>query len=588
MNSLTQELSQIFGGAFVEYGFAPNYGKVTPSDRPELSQFQCNGALAAAKQTGHNPRALAEKIAQKVAENEIFREVSIAGPGFINIILADDYLVRYIMRMVEDKTLGCPTAVEPQTILVDYGGANIANPLHVGHLRSAIIGECLKRLARFIGHTVVGDIHLGDWGLQMGMIISELERRQPDLPYFDSTFTGPFPQEPPFTISDLEEIYPAVSQRAKTDEQALEAARQATFELQKGRKGYRALWQHIYNVSVADLRNEYDRLNIHFDLWLGESDTQPLIDGMLEQLQSDGFATESEGALVIGVTEARDTKELPPLILRKSDGAILYGTTDLATIMQRVQDYSPNLILYVVDKRQADHFDQVFRSAYKTKIAPETLVMEHIGFGTMNGPDGRPFKTRSGGVMKLKDLVTMITDKAMERVQNSELATAEPEQLIEMAQQIGVATLKFADLMNHRLKDYQFDLERFSVFEGCTGPYHLYVAVRINSLLEKAENRGLCAGEILPPSSEDERQILLRLIDFPDVIQAAFEQRAPNYLCDYLYKLASAYSRFYHNYRILTETDLSRQASWLKVSQAVLVVLRQSLTILGIEVPKRM
>lgn len=588
MNSLTQELARIFGDAFVEHGFAANYGKVTPSDRPDLSQFQCNGALAAAKQIGHNPRALAEKIVQRVAQNNIFEEVSIAGPGFINIKLADDYLVRYVMRMVEDKTLGCPTAVEPQTIIVDYGGANIAKPLHVGHLRSAIIGECLKRLARFIGHTVIGDIHLGDWGLQMGMIISELERRQPDLPYFDPTFTGPYPQEPPFTISDLEEIYPAVSQRAKTDEQVLEAARQATFELQKGRKGYRALWQHIYNVSVADLKNDYDRLNIHFDLWLGESDTQPLIEEMLEQLQLGGFASESEGALVIGVTEVGDTKELPPLILRKSDGAILYGTTDLATIIERVQDYSPNLILYVVDKRQADHFDQVFQSAYKTKIAPETLAMEHIGFGTMNGPDGRPFKTRSGGVMKLKDLIAMITDKAMERVKSSELAPAEPEQLMAMAQQIGVATLKFADLMNHRLKDYQFDLERFSVFEGCTGPYHLYVAVRINSLLEKAVTRGLCTGDLLPPSSEDERQILLRLVEFPDVILAAFEQRAPNYLCDYLYKLASAYSRFYHNHRILTETDLSRQASWLQLSQAVLVVLRQSLAILGIEVPKRM
>ncbi len=589
MNSLTQELSGVLGEAFAACGLDAGYGKVAPSDRPDLCQFQCNGAMAAAKQARKNPALVAAAVVEAIKDPAIFEAITVAGPGFINLTLTDAFLARFVQRMADDERFGCRVVAEPQTVMVDYGGANIAKPLHVGHLRSAIIGESLKRLARFVGHRVIGDIHMGDWGLQMGMIISEMARRQPELPYFDPQFTGPYPEDPPFTISDLEEIYPAVSQLAKTDEQVLEAARQATFELQNGRPGYRALWQHIFNVSVADLQGDYQRLNIQFDLWLGESDAQPLIPAMVERLRAEGLAKLSEGALVIEVAEADDKKELPPLILTKSDGAYLYGTTDLATIAQRVRDYQPELILYVVDKRQADHFVQVFRSAYKTGIAPETLRMEHIGFGTMNGPDGRPFKTRAGGVMKLKDLIAMITEKALEKVQNSELASElDPEQMLELAQTIGVATLKFADLMNHRLKDYLFDLERFSVFEGCTGPYHLYVAVRINSILKKAAAKGLSAGPMLAPAGPEERDILLKLVEFPDVIFAAFEQRSPNYLCDYLYQLASAFTRFYHQYRILTEPDPARQASWLQLSQTVLAVLRQTLDILGMEVPERM
>lgn len=589
MESLKQQLTSIVSDAFIAAGLDRAYGEVVVSSRPDLGQFQCNGALPAAQQQKANPRQIAQQVVDILAVSPVFREVSIAGPGFINLVLTDEFLATHVQQMAAAAQLGYEPAAEPQKVIIDYGGANIAKPLHVGHLRAAIIGESLKRLARFLGHDVLGDIHLGDWGLQMGMVISELERRWPDLPYFDPAYQGEYPAESPVTIADLDEIYPAVSSRAKEDAAVMEAAKRATVLLQEGHPGYRALWQHIHDVSVADLKTDYDRLNIEFDLWLGESDTQARIPALIERLRAEGLAYQSQGALVVDVAEPGDKKELPPLMLVKSDGAVLYDTTDLATIEQRVQDYAPDLILYVVDKRQGDHFVQVFRAAYKTGIAPASLKLEHIPFGTMNGPDGRPFKTRAGGVMKLKELIQMITDKARERMQAAEIGRefSEAEQA-EIARLVGIATLKFADLMNHPARDYVFDLDRFAAFEGRTGPYLLYTAVRINSILRKAAERGLAAGRILPPAGDAERDVLLKIAELPDVLVLAFEKRAPNYLCDYAYTLAALFTRFYHEHHILREENPAQQASWLGLASLSLTTLTLVLDLLGIEIPQRM
>lgn len=589
MKSLKSQLTQIVAEAFADNGFDPGYGSVEKSNRPDLGQFQCNGALAAAKQYKMNPRQLAQKVVDSLQANPILQDISLAGPGFINITLSDEFLADHIQHAAQDERLGCDAVSPVMKIIVDYGGANIAKPLHVGHLRAAIIGESLKRLARFLGHDVLGDVHLGDWGLQMGMIISELERRQPELPYFDPDYRGSYPQEPPFTIEDLEEIYPTVSARAKDDPAVMEAARQATYQLQQDHRGYRALWQHIFDVSVADLKADYHALNIDFDLWYGESHTQDRLPRLIERLQREGWAYQSQGALVVDVNEAEESKNLPPLMLVKSDGAVLYGTTDLATIEQRVEDYDPDLLLYVVDKRQSDHFRQVFRAAHKTGIAPESLNMIHIGFGTMNGKDGKPFKTRAGGVMKLKDLIRMITDKALERMNAADIAKEySEEERQEIARIIGVATLKFADLMNHYTTDYIFDLDRFASFDGRTGPYLLYTAVRIKSILRKAAEQGLEPVRILPAASQVERDLFLKLADFPNALDLAFENYAPNYVCEYAYTLASLFTSFYHEHHILREDDPARQASWLGLAQISLAVLEQVLNLLGIEVPERM
>lgn len=589
MKSLREHLTDIVAGAFVAAGFDSTYGEVTISNRPDLSQFQCSGALVAAKQAKLNPGQIARQVVDKLVQLDLFREVSLAGPGFINLTVTDEYLIEHIQGVAQDERLGVEKVTPPHQIIIDYGGANIAKPLHVGHLRAAIIGESLKRLARFLGHNVLGDVHLGDWGLQMGMVISELERRQPDLSYFDPGYSGPYPVEPPVTIADLEEIYPAVSERAKKEPEIMAAARQTTQELQRGRPGYRALWQHIFDISVADLKADYARLNIEFDLWLGESDTQARLPALIEQLRAEGWAYESQGALVIDVAEPADKKELPPLMLTKSDGAVLYGTTDLATIQQRVETFNPDLILYVVDGRQGDHFTQVFRSAYKTGITPARLKLEHIGFGTMNGQDGKPFKTRQGGVMKLKDLIHMITAQALERMGEAELAKDYTQaERMEIARTVGVAALKFADLMNHPSKNYVFDLDRFASFEGRTGPYLLYTVVRINSILRKAAEQGLEPGPLVLPASQVERDILLKLAELPDSLTLAFEKRAPNYLADYAYNLASLFTRFYHEHHILREENETRRASWLGLSALSLAGLELVLDLLGIEAPERM
>jgi arginyl-tRNA synthetase len=592
MTSLKETMTQTVSGAFAALGYGASFGQVVESARPDLSQFQCNGALGAAKQSKAKPRDVAQRVVEALilapGANAVFRTLDIAGPGFINIDLTDAYLTDHISGLASDARLGCEPVLKPLKIVVDYGGANIAKPMHVGHLRSSIIGECLKRIGRFLGHEVVGDVHLGDWGLQMGMLIAEMADRYPELPYFDAAKTADYPAESPVSIVDLQQLYPEASQRAKSNADAMEAARRATMELQAGRAGYRALWAHFVKVSVSELKSDFAALGVSFDLWLGESDVNELIPVLVESLRASGFAVASEGALIIDVSESADSRELPPLLLTKSDGAVLYATTDLATIEDRVRDGS-NLVLYVVDNRQADHFVQVFRAARKTHVAPLTVGLEHIGFGTMNGSDGKPFKTREGGVMRLRDLMNTVTAKARDRMTEAEVAIGySEEERASIARDVGLGALKYADLMNHRTKDYVFDLERFSSFEGKTGPYLLYATVRIKSILRKAEVRNLSPGQLIAPASDAERKLVLALAKFPDVISATFESRAPNTLAEYTYNLATTFNRFYSEHHILRETDSAQQQSWLTLVSCTARALEQALQLLGMQVPDRM
>jgi arginyl-tRNA synthetase len=581
MTSLAMELTRAAGAAFAAEGLDPGFGLVQASDRPDLAQFQCNGALAAAKAAKSNPRAIAEKIAARLKADRRFAKVEIAGPGFINLDLTDATL---------DARIAMPQMPAPsngKTALIDFGGYNIAKPLHVGHLRSTIIGDCLQRLFRANGWKVVSDVHLGDWGLQMGQLISEVEARGIAPLYFDSAFEGPYPEQSPVTMEDLEELYPAASAACKADPARLERARRATVELQEGRPGYRALWRHFVTVSEIGLARETGSLGVRFDLWNGESSVDALIAPMLEDLKARGFAEMDAGALVIAVAEDGDKKPMPPLLLVKSDGGVLYGTTDMATIVERMRDYKPDLILYVVDHRQHGHFEQVFRAARKTGLSGNALL-EHAGFGTINGPDGKPFKTRAGGVMKLYDLIAMAVVEAKSRLAEQGLGTdysAEEKETI--ANQIALATIKFADLSNHRTTDYVFDLERFSKFEGKTGPYLQYAAVRIKSILRRAEGEGHVSGAPGVHSPE-ERVLALQIVSFEDVLLAAEQKRAPNILCDYAFTLAQNFSRFYAAHHILSESDEGLRASRLGLCARVLGVMTESLALLGIAVPERM
>jgi arginyl-tRNA synthetase len=587
MNALSAELSAIAGAAFAAEGLSQAYGQVTRSDRPDLAQFQCNGALAAAKAARANPRAIAERIAARLKGDPIFAKIEIAEPGFINLDITDDALGARLDAMAKDARLGAPQNGEGKTAVIDFGGANIAKPMHVGHLRSAIIGDSLQRLHRANGWNVVSDIHLGDWGLQMGQLISEIDHRGIAPIYFDASFAGPYPDESPVTMDDLEEIYPAAAAACSADESRLAEARQATADLQAGRAGYRALWKHFFNVSKFGLDREYGSLGVHFDLWKGEASVDPLVGPMIEDLKVRQIATLSEGALVVAVELNSDKKEMPPLILVKQDGAVLYGTTDLATIIDRVREQNPDLILYVVDQRQHLHFEQVFRAATKAGIAGKA-TLEHAGFGTMNGTDGKPFKTRAGGVMKLFDLIAMATAEAEKRLAEQGLGAGYgADERADIAKKVAIATIKFADLSNFRLTDYVFDLERFSRFEGKTGPYLQYAAVRIQSILRRAAGEGFAIGESAIRSPE-ERVLFLQLLSLPDAMANAERARAPNILCDYVFTLAQHYSRFYAEHHILSEQDVAIRSSRLGLCQLTLTALAKVLGILGIEVPQRM
>ncbi|MBI5015835.1 MAG: arginine--tRNA ligase [Deltaproteobacteria bacterium] len=589
MGSLTQQLTVLVARSFEACGLDPKFGEVVVSQRPELGQFQCNGALPAARIARKSPRDVAQAVVDALSERAWFADVSLAGPGFVNLTLTDEALAAFLRQTASDERLGCDPADEPEVVLIDFGGPNVAKAMHVGHLRSSIIGDCLQRLFRFAGHRVVSDVHLGDWGTQMGMLICEMRRRRPDLPYFDAGFAGPYPAEPPVTIDDLEQMYPAVSARCKEDDVEADAARQATVDLQEGRPGYRALWQHFVDVSLAGLRRDFGRLGVTFDLWLGESHAHSRIAALIERLKAQGFAARSEGAWIVplGAGEG-EGKELPPLLLVKSDGAVLYGTTDLATLEERVQDVGARRVLYVVDQRQALHFQQVFRAARLTGVAGET-ALEHIAFGTVNGPDGKPFKTRTGGVMRLQDLIGLAVEQVARRMEEAGVAQGySEEERRDIAHKVGLAAVKFADLSNHRLSNYIFDLDKFTRFEGKTGPYLQYAAVRIQSILRKAEERGLAPGELLAPSATAERDLMLRMGQLPDAVGAALAERAPNFLCEHLYELSQAWSRFYQQCHILSEPDEARRDSWLALAALCLRQIQLVLHLLGIEVPERM
>jgi arginyl-tRNA synthetase len=587
MTPLLAELSAITGRAFADEGFDPALGATQVSDRPDLAQFQCNGALAAAKLAKSAPRAIAERVAARLREDGIFAKVEIAGPGFINLTVADDAFAFRAADMAADPRLGAPETGVDKLLVIDFGGTNVAKPMHVGHLRAAIIGDSLQRLFRANAWRVLSDVHLGDWGLPMGQLLVEIGRRGIARIYFDPAFTGPYPEESPITMEELEELYPAASAACKADPVRLDEARRATAELQSGRAGYRALWRHFFDVSEVGLKREFESLGVKFDLWKGEADVDALIPPMIDDLKANRIAVESEGALIVPVSEADDKKEVPPAMLLKSDGAVLYATTDLATIIDRVRAHDPDLILYVVDQRQHMHFEQVFRAARKAHLNGKA-VLEHAGFGTVNGPDGKPFKTRAGGVMKLYDLIAMATKEAEARLAEQGLAKEYPaEERAEIARAVGIAAIKFADLSNVRTSDYVFDLARFTRFEGKTGPYLQYAAVRIHSILRKADDEGFARANPLIRSPE-ERKLLLLLLGLPDAMGVAETRRAPNVLCDYVFSLAQEFSRFYTAHHIMSETDATLRAARLGLCELTLRVLVKVLDLLGIEVPERM
>ena len=586
IDMITEEVTK----AFVNHGYEEKFGMVSFSNRPDLCQFQCNGALAAAKQYKKAPIMIANEVVEDLKENELFGEVTAIMPGFINIKVSDEQLAKYVNEMNHSDHYGVEENKAPKTIVIDYGGPNVAKPLHVGHLRSAIIGESIKRIQRFVGNNVVGDVHLGDWGLQMGLIICELKERKPELVYFDESYEGKYPTQAPFTISELEEIYPTASGKSKVDEEFRAKALQATFDLQNGNRGYNALWMHILNVSVSDLKKNYEKLNVSFDLWKKESDAQPYIPEMVEYLKENGYATYSEGALVVDVKTEADTKEVPPCIILKSDGSALYATTDLATIIERVKLFNPDEITYVVDKRQEMHFEQVFRTVRKAKLAKDDLKLNFLGFGTMNGKDGKPFKTREGGVMRLEVLIRQIADAVYEKMmENREMDADEARKIADI---VGLAALKYADLSNQASKDYVFDIDRFTSFEGNTGPYILYTIVRIKSIISKyMEVKGvdhLDKTEILAPANASEKDLMLEISKFSNMITMVAEENAPHKVCQYIYDLANAFNRFYHENKIIGCEDEARRASWISLISFVSDILGTCIDLLGFSAPDRM
>lgn len=589
MEKLIDLISQQVSKAFEAAGFAPELGRVSVSARPDLCEYQCNGCMKAAKEYHKAPIQIAEAVVAQLKENPAFSAAEAVKPGFINLRLAPEYVRDYLMQMSGAEKFGLQGEQEPRTVVIDYGGANVAKPLHVGHIRPAIIGEAVKRIERYMGNRVIGDVHLGDWGLQMGLIIEGIRERQPELPYFDPDFQGTYPKEPPFTISELEQIYPAASARSKEDPEFSARAHEATLKLQQGNPGYMAIWHHVMDVSVADLKKNYQKLNVEFDLWKGESDAEPYIADMVKYLKDGGYAVESQGALVVNVQEPEDKKEIPPCIILKSDGATLYATTDLATLVQREQDYHPDKVLYVVDKRQALHFEQVFRTAKKSHIVPETTELQFLGFGTMNGKDGKPFKTRSGGVMRLEYLISEITDTVKQRILENNIITGDA--VDEIAGIIAVAALKYGDLSNLATKDYAFDMDRFSAFEGNTGPYILYTIVRIKSILSKyQEKTGKKPEEavLMAPQNQIEKDLMLLISRFADNLQLAYRDTQPNVLCAYIYDLCGAVNRFYHETRILTETDAQKQAGYVALITLAKGILETCIDLLGFEAPEKM
>ena len=588
MKKIIEKITEETKKAFVAAGYDESYALIKISDRPDLCEYQSSGALAAAKAYKKAPLAIAEEVAEKLSGSELFSEVSVAAPGFLNFRIAPEAVAESLREMRNDQGLGAESAKEPQTIIIDYGGPNVAKPLHVGHLRSAIIGEALKRMGRRLGNKTIGDAHLGDWGLQMGLIIAEMSERHPDWSYFDEKTTEGYPDEAPFAIAELEEVYPAASARSKEDEAFRAKALAATNELQKGRPGYRALWKKMIEVSVADIRKNYARLDVDFDLWNGESDAQDTIPQLVEDLKESGLARTDDGALIIDVKREDDTKEIPPCILLKSDGAALYATTDLATIADRERDFAPDEILYVVDKRQEMHFTQVFRVARMAKIAKDSTALSFLGFGTMNGKDGKPFKTREGGVMRLERLISEIEEEMKKKIEENRSVRGEDAE--ETARQVALAAIKYGDLSNQAAKDYIFDVDRFTSFEGNTGPYILYTMVRIKSILARfAEEGGEAdAAAFAPAANESEKALSLTLLRYGEVLEDAWKERAPHRLCAYIYELADRFNHFYHETKILGEEDKAKQTSWIALLGLLLAVFEDAISVLGFSAPDKM
>ena len=582
MEQILDIITEKMQAAFEEAGYDRSYGRVTVSNRPDLCEYQCNGALAAAKQYHCAPIKIAQAVVEKL-NAEDYSLVEAVNPGFINLKLSGHFLKEYLETMRTAPKFGAAQIGAGKAVVVDYGGANVAKPLHIGHLRPAIIGESLKRLYKYLGYNAIGDVHLGDWGLQMGLIIAELSERQPELPYFDPNFEGEYPKEAPFTVTDLEEIYPTASAK-KADPEFSHKAHQATLELQQGRRGYRALWRHIMNVSVADLKKNYDNLDVHFEKWLGESDADPYIPPMVEDMKKRGIAVPSEGAWVIPVAQEGDKKEMPPCILVKSDGSSIYATTDLATLVQRMQDWHPDKVLYVTDKRQNLHFEQVFRAARKAGIVPDTTELEHVGFGTMNGKDGKPFKTRDGGVLRLETLISDMTDFVRAKVVENRIV--EPEEVEPTTTKIAMAALKYGDLSNQPTKDYNFDMERFAAFEGNTGPYILYTVVRIKSILSRyGEWENL---PIQEPANDYAKDLMLAITKFGPALEGALKTSSPNLICAYVYELAGCVNKFYHETPILKEEDETVKAGHIALIGLAKNILEASIDLLGFHAPEKM
>ena len=596
MDQFLNLISKEMASAFEAAGYDSALGRVTVSNRPDLCEYQCNGAMAGAKRYRKAPFMIADDVAKILKEKNdgagsaVFSKVEVVKPGFLNLDVSESFLQSYLQQMAGDGRLGMPLPEKPEKIIIDYGGPNVAKPLHVGHLRSAVIGEAVKRIARFHGEDVIGDIHLGDWGLQMGLVITELKKRMPDLPYFDPDFKGEYPEEAPFTVSELEEIYPFASARSKQDPEYYAEAMDTTRRLQEGERGFYALWQKIVAVSVADMKRNYENLNVTFDLWNGEASVHPVIPGMVADLKAGGYAYESQGALVIDVSKETDSKEIPPCIVLKSDGASLYTTTDLATIKERVEKYHPDRIIYITDKRQELHFTQVFRAAQKSGLVEPETELVHIGFGTMNGKDGKPFKTREGGVMRLETLIADIDAEMLSKISTNPEIPA--EEAAETSRQVALAALKYGDLSNQASKDYIFDIEKFTSFEGDTGPYILYTIVRMRSILQRymaeegaSDPTDLALGT---PASDVEKKLMMDLAGFNAMMEGAYTDIAPHRVCAYIYQVSNDFNSFYHATRILTEQDKAQKESWIALLHLTERVLSTCIDVLGFSAPERM
>ena len=588
MKKILDLISEEMQKAFEEAGFNKELGRVTVSNRPDLCEYQCNGAMAGAKQYKKAPIMIANEVVEKLADSTVFESVEAVMPGFLNLKVKPSFLKSYLEGMRAEEKFGVEEPELKKTIIVDYGGPNVAKPLHVGHLRSAVIGESVKRICRFMGHNVIGDIHLGDWGLQMGLIITELKERQPELVYFDESYTGEYPKEAPFTIGELEEIYPTASAKSKEDAAYKAKAMEATFKLQNGVRGYRAIWDHIIAVSVSDLKRNYANLKVDFDLWKGESDVHDIIPEMVDYMKKGGYAYISEGALVVDVKEETDTKEIPPCMILKSDGASLYNTTDLATIMERMKEYAPDKMIYLTDKRQDLYFEQVFRCARKTQLVKPETELVHIGFGTVNGKDGKPFKTREGGVMRLERLISEINDEMYQKMTNGrEIAMEEAKQTADM---IALAAIKYGDLSNQASKDYIFDVDKFTSFEGDTGPYILYTIVRIKSILNKFKSQGgdLNSVSLQEVTNASEKALVMEMAKFNAMMETAFEEVAPHKVCAYIYDLANAFNKFYHETKILAEEDETKKSGYIALLVLCKDILEGCIDVLGFDAPERM